>query len=289
MHRLEGLTTSCRVVDAVRSIGATTDRSVGVDLVALTELLSLSGRTAVVTGSGRGIGAAIARRLSEAGAVVVGGDLDGESGAQAAGVAHFLEVDLRDVGAADALAAKALEATGTLDIWVNNAGVYPSATVVDLDDDQWNDVVELNLSATFRGARTAARVMVESGTKGVIINIASNAGIAAGPSSAHYVASKHGVVGLTKSLAVDLGRHCIRAVGIAPGVTRTEGLDVTAAELTDAGWGDLDAYASRSTPLGRMADADEIARVVVFAASDLASYVTGTTIVVDGGQVISFT
>lgn len=260
-----------------------------VDLVPLPELLSLAGRTAVVTGAGRGIGAAVARRLAEAGAIVVAADRNRHEAAELTGVAHAMVVDLRDVSASDTVAARALDATGALDIWVNNAGIYPSAPLLDLDDEQWTDVIDLNLTATFRGARSAARVMAQRGSGGVIINIASNAGMAAGPSSAHYVASKHAVVGLTKSLAVDLARYGIRAVGIAPGVTRTEGLEMAADVLRQSGWGDLDSYAARSTPLGRMAEPDEIARVVLFAASDLASYVTGTTILVDGGQLVSFT
>jgi NAD(P)-dependent dehydrogenase (short-subunit alcohol dehydrogenase family) len=259
-----------------------------VDSAPLAELLSLSGRTAVVTGAGRGIGAAIARRLAEAGAVVVAADIDVAAATSAAAVAHIIPIDLRRTGATDEVASLALDATGALDIWVSNAGVYPSSAFTELEDEEWNDVLGLNLTAAFRGARSAARAMVERGTGGVIVNVASNAGMAAGPNSAHYVASKHGVVGLTKSLAVDLGRYGIRAVGIAPGVTKTEGLDIAARMLSQSGWGDLEVYVERSTPLGRMADPDEIARVVLFAVSDLATYVTGTTILVDGGQVISF-
>ena len=259
------------------------------DLTPLTELMRLDGRTAVVTGAGRGIGAAAAARLAEAGAGVIAADIDGEAGAGTAGAIRAVMVDICHTGAAEDVAASAIDAFGSLDIWVNNAGIYPSSPLIDLEDDAWDRVLDLNLRATFRGARAAARVMKEGGRGGVIVNIASNAGMAAGPGSAHYVASKHGVIGLTKSLAVDLAPYGIRAVGIAPGVTRTEGIEAAAEALREAGWGDLDAYAERTTPLGRMAQPDEIARVVVFAASDLAAYVTGTTIVVDGGQVVSLT
>jgi NAD(P)-dependent dehydrogenase (short-subunit alcohol dehydrogenase family) len=259
------------------------------DHVPLCELLNLDGRTAVVTGAGRGIGAAIVARLVEAGAEVVAADIDVESAGDSSARTRAVAVDLYDAGAAETVAAAAVEAFGSLDIWVNNAGIYPSASVDAMEDDEWDRVIDLNLKATFRGARAAARLMIGRGTGGVIVNIASNAGMAAGPGSAHYVSSKHGVVGLTKSLAVDLARHRIRAVGIAPGVTRTEGIDAASAALRESGWGDLDEYAERTTPLGRMAMPDEIARVVVFAASDLAAYVTGTTIVVDGGQLTSFT
>lgn len=258
------------------------------DLPPITELLGLEGRTAVVTGAGRGIGAAVASRLAEAGAQVVAVDLDGDAAAATAGVTRAIAVDLCDPAAATDVAAETVDALGSLDIWVNNAGIYPSSSVIDLEDDEWDRVLDLNLKATFRGARAAARTMRDGGAGGVIVNVASNAGMAAGPASAHYVSSKHGVVGLTKSLAVDLAHYDIRAVGIAPGVTRTEGIAAASAALRDAGWGDLDTYAARTTPLGRMAEPDEIARVVLFAASDLAAYVTGTTIVVDGGQVVSF-
>ncbi|MDH3295502.1 MAG: SDR family oxidoreductase [Acidimicrobiia bacterium] len=254
----------------------------------LAELLRLDGQTAVVTGAGRGIGAAIVSRLVEAGAAVVAADIEPQRASGVAGPIRTAAVDLRHPEGCDTLADLALDTFGSLDVWVNNAGIYPSSPLVDLNDDEWGRVLEINLTAAFRGARAAARVMIPHGG-GVIVNIASNAGMAAGPGTAHYVSSKHGVVGLTKSLAVDLASDGIRAVGVAPGVTRTEGVEAAAASLRQAGWGNLDDYVGRTTPLGRMAQPDEIARVVVFAASDLASYVNGTTIVVDGGQLISFT
>ena len=257
-------------------------------IIPLAELWRLDGKTAVVTGAGRGIGAAIVTRLVEAGAAVVAADIDSQRAGDAAGPVRSVAIDLRRPEACDTLADVALDTFGSLDVWVNNAGIYPSSPLVDLTDDEWGRVLEINLTTAFRGARAAARVMSRHGG-GVIVNIASNAGMAAGPGTAHYVSSKHGVVGLTKSLAVDLASDGIRAVGVAPGVTRTEGVEAAAASLRQAGWGDLDDYVGRTTPLGRMAQPDEIARVVVFAASDLASYVTGTTIVVDGGQLISFT
>lgn len=254
--------------------------------VPLSDLASLEGRVAVITGAGRGIGAAIALRFAEAGARLVLVDKDVPESPPEGAVT--ITGDLRAPGVIERTVTAAVEGLGGLDVWVNNAGIYPAANVVDLGDDEWDAVLDLNLRAAFRGARAAARAMVDAGRGGVIINIVSNAAVAAGPATAHYVASKHGLAGLTKSLAVDLGKAGIRAVGIAPGVTRTEGIAARMAELRDAGWGDVEAYVARSVPLGRMADADEIARVAVFAASDLAAYVTGTTIVVDGGQVTSF-
>jgi NAD(P)-dependent dehydrogenase (short-subunit alcohol dehydrogenase family) len=253
----------------------------------LYELLRLDGRTAVVTGGARGIGGAIAARLVEAGAAVVVGDLDVPP-LGGGSLASRMEVDLLAPDGPDRLAQRTLQVHGRLDIWVNNAGVYPSSHVLDMTDQEWNQVIELNLTAAFRGARAAAQAMARHGS-GVIVNVASNAGMASGPATAHYVASKHGVIGLTKSLAVDLAPYGIRAVGVAPGVTMTEGLSAAMAHLADHGWGDMESYAARTVPLGRMAHPDEIARVVVFVSSDLAQYITGTTILVDGGQVVSFT
>ena len=251
----------------------------------LIALLSLDGRVAVVTGGARGIGRAIVDRLLEAGAAVVIGDLDAPT---RGGGASYLEIDLSSPEGPTRLANRALETHGRIDVWVNNAGIYPTAHVLEMTDHEWSRVIDLNLTTAFRGARAAAQAMKEQGA-GVIVNIISNAGMASGPATAHYAASKHAMVGLTKSLAVDLARYGIRAVGVAPGVTMTEGLAAAMVDLADHGWGDLKAYVARTVPLGRMAHPDEIARVVVFASSDLAQYITGTTILVDGGQVVSFT
>ncbi len=250
------------------------------------QLISLAGKVAVVTGAAQGIGAATVARLAETGASVIAADVTEPRAGPLPGVTPIV-CDLTDDDGPRRLARVALAELGRLDVWVNNAGIYPSAHVLDMTDEEWDAVLALNLRAAFRAAREAARSM-SSVRSGVIVNIVSNAGMAAGPSSSHYVASKHGLVGLTKSLAVDLGGHGIRVVGIAPGVTRTEGVVSKMGELAEVGWGDLDQYAARTVPLGRMAEPDEIARVVLFAASDLASYVSGTTIVVDGGQVTSF-
>lgn len=254
----------------------------------LAELLRLDGRTAVVTGASRGIGAAIVGRLTEAGAQVIAADIHPSKASKASVAAVTVPLDMCTDGAPEELTRLAVDTFGGLEIWVNNAGVYPSTPILELDDTEWDRVLDLNLRATFRGARAAARAMKQADSGGVIVNIASTAGMAAGPASAHYVSSKHAVVGLTKSLAVDLAIDNIRVVGIAPGVTRTEGIEAAAHVLHQAGWGDLDEYAERTTPLARMAQPDEIATVVAFAVSDLASFVTGTTIVVDGGQLTSF-
>jgi NAD(P)-dependent dehydrogenase (short-subunit alcohol dehydrogenase family) len=259
----------------------------------LTELLSLEGRVAVVTGGAVGIGYAIAARLAEAGADVIVGDI-GDATGSAARLQDLhpgrriigTTLDVRDSGSIVACADLAVAELGRLDIWVNNAGIYPSVPVLDLTDDDWDRVLEVNLRGSFVGAREAARRMVAAGHGGVVINIASTAGYqAGGPGVAHYVSSKHGVRGLTKSLAVELGPAGIRVLAIAPTLIETPGIEAGREQFRRAGLGDvLDTYAQR-LPLGRVGVSDDVARVAVFCASDLATFMTGSTLLADGGDV----
>lgn len=254
----------------------------------LRELLSLEPKTAVVTGGGAGIGRAIAYRLAEAGATLVIGDLDAARAIETAaslpstGAGHIgIELDVNDPMSIRALAEEAVRRTGRLDIWVNNAGVYPSSPVLDITDQDWSRVFDLNVRGTFVGAREAALRMPDG--RGVIVNIVSTAAFNAsnGANSAHYVASKHAVVGLTKSLAVELGDRGIRAVAIAPTLTETPGV---AARREDAAVREALVQYGAALPLGRLGLPDDIARAVLFAASDLAAFVTGSVIAVDGGD-----
>ncbi|CAX53309.1 Short-chain dehydrogenase/reductase, SDR family (plasmid) [Erwinia billingiae Eb661] len=255
----------------------------------LNDLISLRGRTAVVTGGAIGIGRAIGQRLAEAGASVVIGDLNAEQAQRTAeefeayGGKHIgARLDVNDHASVTALAQKAVDETGRLDIWVNNAGIYPSRKVLEIGDEEWARVLDINLRGTFFGAREAAFRMEPN--KGVIINIVSTAAFNSsnGANPAHYVASKHAVAGLTKSLAVELGTRGIRTVGVAPTLTETPGVAAkreAGDEVTEA----LVQYA-KGLPLGRLGVPDDIARVVLFAASDLGAFVTGTIIPVDGGD-----
>lgn len=256
----------------------------------LSQLISLNGRTAVVTGAGAGLGRAIAQRLAEAGATLVVGDLDEASARETVeslqaetGRKHRSAfVDVRDHASITALADKAVSETGRLNIWVNNAGIYPGGEVLNLTDESWDKVLDINLRGTFFGAREAALRMESN--HGVIINLSSTAGFdctdALNP--AHYVASKHGVIGLTKSLAVELGRKGIRTVGVAPTMTETKGVAFMRG-ISDGVNAALDTY-GRGLPLGRSARPDDIARVVLFLASDLAGFVNGAVVPVDGGD-----
>jgi NAD(P)-dependent dehydrogenase (short-subunit alcohol dehydrogenase family) len=259
----------------------------------LTELISLKGRHAVVTGGARGIGLAISRRLAEAGASVLIGDLN-QAGAEAAAaqIAEFgtttisSELDVADSASISALADRAVDEFGRIDIWVNNAGIVPSVPLLELTDADWDRVLTVNLRGTFIGAREAGRRMVQAGQGGVIINIASLAGISAyGPGFAHYTSSKHGVVGLTKSLAVELGPHNIRVLAVAPTLTATPGLEEGLTAYKAAGLGGVLEQMAAKAPLRRTAVPDDIARVVLFCATDLAMLMTGSTVLADAGDV----
>jgi NAD(P)-dependent dehydrogenase (short-subunit alcohol dehydrogenase family) len=261
----------------------------------LQQLISLEGRAAVVTGAGRGIGLAIARRLTEAGADVLIGDLDTAS-AEASAVQLSREFGRRVVGAAlnvgeeasiIALADRAVAEFGKLDIWVNNAGIFPGSPTVDQTVEIWDRVQDINLRGSFIGAREAGRRMLgQTPQGGVIVNIASVSGYSGRPGLAAYVASKHGVVGLTKSLGVEWGPHGIRVLGIAPTGISTPGVDERKAQASGAELErilELEKKVGAALPLRRLGVPDDIARVVLFCASDLSMLMTGSTVLVDAG------
>jgi NAD(P)-dependent dehydrogenase (short-subunit alcohol dehydrogenase family) len=262
---------------------------------ALAQLVSLDGRRAVVTGGAMGIGRAIVVRLAEAGADVVVADLDVEAAELTAKdvgnrftermvVAH--RVDVRDPADVSALVRFAVETLGDVDIWVNNAGIYPAAPLLEMTDDLWDRVLDVNLRGSFDGAREAARHMVDAGHGGVIVNIASTAGFtASGPGVAHYVSSKHGVNGLTKALAIELAPYGIRCLAVAPTLIDTPGIDANRAHFEEAGLGGVLDQLASGLPLGRMGVPDDVARVVLFCASDLSLFMTGSTLLVDAGDV----
>jgi NAD(P)-dependent dehydrogenase (short-subunit alcohol dehydrogenase family) len=252
----------------------------------LAELTSLRDRVAVVTGAGAGIGAAIARRLAEAGASVVVADIDERAANRAADAlgppAMPCAADVTSEASVARLAAAVAGQFGRLDAWVNNAGVYPRDDLLTMSETQWRHVLDVNLTGAFLCSQAAARVMIDSGREGVIVNLASlSAYRAPSANMTHYVTSKAGVVGLTRSLAVELGPHGIRVVGVAPAFVPTGN---AVALLAEDGVPDpVTSFAGRA-PLGRVLDPDDVARVVFFAVSGLAAMVSGSTVLVDGGQ-----
>jgi NAD(P)-dependent dehydrogenase (short-subunit alcohol dehydrogenase family) len=250
----------------------------------LAELLSLRGRRAVVTGAAAGIGRSVACRLAEAGADVVVADIGNTTEAVAAadsagdGRVVGYHLDVTDSAAVAGAVIFTVERFGGLDIWVNNAGIYPVATALETTDEQWDAVHGINLRGAFVGAREAGREMVRAGHGGVIVNVVSIAAFKAA-GLPHYVASKHGLNGLTKSLAVELGPQDIRVLSVAPGMIQTPGMEVRTEGLPD-----INAEVAARLPLRRIGEPDDIARAVLFCVSDLAAFMTGSAVVVDGGD-----
>jgi NAD(P)-dependent dehydrogenase (short-subunit alcohol dehydrogenase family) len=259
--------------------------------VPVAQLLTLDGRVAVVTGGAQGIGASIAARFAEAGCSVVLGDLDEKGAASVAEELvrqHHVEVvalplDVADTQSVVGLADRTMAQFGRLDVWVNNAGIFPQGTALDMTDEQWDRVLDVNLRGSFVGAREGARRMIAAGHGGVVVNVASTAGFRATRAGlAHYVASKHAVVGLTKSLAVELGPSRIRVLGVAPTLIETPGVGVLSAGADEAVRTVLEGFAAQ-LPVGRVGVPDDVARVVLFCASDASMLMTGSTLLVDGG------
>lgn len=240
----------------------------------------LAGRVAVITGSSRGIGRAVARAFLEEGAKVVVNSRDGQVAAQ---VAHDLGGDAVGVGAdvtaeagAAALVKGALEAFGALDVFVNNAGMAMAGDTVDLALNDWRRALDLNMTAVFLCSREAARHMLAAGG-GTIINTASVQAFAPFPRRLAYGSTKAAVVQMTKIMAAEWA-PTIRVNAVAPGYVRTDMTERLRAE----GRIDFDAI-SRRTPQRRLADPAELAGAYIYLASAEASFVTGETIVVDGG------
>lgn len=256
---------------------------------ALADLLSLRGRTAIVTGAAQGFGAAIASRLAEAGANVVVADRDAHGAkAQAARLsatgcaAHAVEVDISDEASVTAM----FDGAGDVGILVNNAGVFSNAMATELAVGEFDRILAVNVRGTFLCARELARRCLAAGRRGTIVNIASVDALS--PScegQVHYTASKHAVAGLTKALSVELAPRGVRVNAVCPGASMTEGavafVEAGAPDGIDlaAQWAGI---ASR-TPMGRLIDPDDVARAVVFLASDLSASVTGVLLPVDGG------
>jgi len=266
--------------------------------VPISGLLSLGGKVAIVTGGAMGIGQGIATRLAEAGASILLADVDGDAAARTAEElkergfpADSIAADVSDEKAVAAVCEYAKDHLGGIDILVNNAGIFPNTPIASMTIEEFNAVIGVNLRGTFLCTKFAAAVMVEQGRGGRIINITSIDALH--PSMvglAHYDASKHGMWGFTKTTALELAPHRIWVNAIAPGGVATPG--VAAMQATSPPAGDPDPSAQieqflAGIPMGRMGEPDEIARVALFLASDLASYMTGSQVVVDGGALLT--
>jgi 3-oxoacyl-[acyl-carrier protein] reductase len=242
--------------------------------------IDLAGRTALVTGSTRGIGRGIAEVLSESGANVAVVGRDRAKAEEAAGTlknARGFACDVSDAAAVTALVEDVEKSFGALDILVNNAGITRDNLLMRIKDDDWDAVLNANLKAAFVATRAATRGMMKR-RWGRVINIASVVGLIGNKGQANYAASKAGLIGLTKSVAKELASRNILANVVAPGFIET---DMTAAMTAEARQ-----TLSRQIPLERLGKPADIAGVVAFLSSDYASYITGQVFVVDGGLVM---
>jgi len=241
----------------------------------------LADTTALVTGASSGIGRAIALRFGEEGASVVVADIrtepreDGTPTHERLSDGTFIETDVSDVEALRSTITETVETFGSLDVVVNNAGVFPGSQPIEtVSEDEYDRLMAINLKGVYFGSTLAAEVMREQGDGGSIINLSSIAGVVGFDDSAAYCASKGGVTNLTRELALELGVDGIRVNAISPGVIETA---MTTEDAAVAGtMGDR-------IPLGRDGQPEEIAGAALFLASDASSYVTGHNLVVDGG------
>lgn len=242
-------------------------------------MFDLAGKSALVTGASGGIGAAIARSLHGAGAqVTLSGtrrapleDLAAELGERV----HVMTCNLGEVAEVEALPKQAIEAMGAVDILVNNAGITRDNLFMRMSDEEWSQVIEVNLTSTMRLCRGVLRGMMKA-RWGRIVNISSVVGATGNPGQANYAASKAGMVGMSKSLAYEVASRGITVNCIAPGFIETA--------MTDKLNEDQKGKILAQIPAGRMGHADEIAAAALYLASAEAGYVTGTTLHVNGGM-----
>lgn len=268
------------------------------DTIPYNKLLDLSGKTAIVTGGAAGIGYGITYRLAEAGANVLVADLDVEQAEEIASELSNLGWKLKsfkvDVSLEENvrnMVDETVRSFGSLDILVNNAGIYPSVPVSKMATQDFEKVIAVNLKSVFMTTKYASEQMIIQGTGGRIINITSIDALH--PSSiglAHYDASKHGVWGFTKNVALELAPHKIWVNAIAPGGIATPGVKKLQATMPTPQGVDMsrvmEAFLAK-IPMRRMGEPDDIGKVALFLASEMSSYMTGSQIVVDGGVLLS--
>ncbi|WP_354357333.1 3-oxoacyl-[acyl-carrier-protein] reductase [Pedobacter sp. UYP30] len=243
----------------------------------------LQGKTALITGASKGIGRKIAEKFAAEGANVAFTYLSSvekgealESELQSAGTkVKGYRSDASKLDQAEKLIADIVSDFGGIDIIVNNAGITKDGLLMRMSEDQWDDVINVNLKSVFNITKAASKVMMKA-RKGVFINMSSVVGVTGNAGQSNYAASKAGIIGFTKSIAKELGSRNIRANVVAPGFIRTEMTEVLDPKVVE-GW-------EKDIPLKRAGETEDVANVCVFLASDMSAYVTGQTISVCGGM-----
>lgn len=241
----------------------------------------LDGRTAVITGGAQGIGFAIAERFVAEGARVALGDLDLAATKDAVerlggtGVATAVRCDVTNAADLDALLAHAVDTFGSLDVVVNNAGITRDATMRTMTEDEFDQVISVHLKGSWNGTRKAAAIMREQ-KSGAIVNISSLSGKVGMVGQTNYSAAKAGIVGLTKAAAKEMAHHGVRVNAVQPGLIRSAMTEAMPAKAWDQKMSEI--------PMRRPGEVAEVANVVLFLASDLSSYMTGTVLEVTGGR-----
>jgi NAD(P)-dependent dehydrogenase (short-subunit alcohol dehydrogenase family) len=242
-------------------------------------------QVALITGGGNGMGRATALRFAREGARVVVADIESENAARVAGEIRagggdaldvFVDVSQRE--SVEALVARAVEKYQRIDVLCAIAGIAGGIPFLEMDDARWNRMLAVNLTGVFLCGQIVARQMVQQGTGGKIVNMSSTNGLVGEADFAHYNAAKFGVVGLTMTMAIELAPYNIRVNAVCPGLIQTR-LSAEVFENAAA----AEEY-KKKIPMRRFATADEVAGSFLFLASDDASFITGTTLVVDGGQ-----
>lgn len=244
----------------------------------------LEQKVVVVTGGAQGIGLSAVERFAEEGAMVAIWDFNDEKGAaieaMLKGKGHdvrFQQVNVADTDSVKAATEKLHDETGRIDVLVNNAGITRDASLMKMTEEQWQQVLDVNLGGVFHCTKAIAPYMVEQ-KSGCIINTSSVVGLYGNFGQTNYVATKSGVIGMTKVWARELGRKGVRVNAVAPGFIATEMVDTVPENVIE--------QMKAKTPLARLGKPEDIANAYIFLASDLAAYISGTVLSVDGGLVI---
>lgn len=255
----------------------------------LQEIFNLTGKVAIVTGGAKGIGKGTALRLAEAGASIMIADIDEKGAEQAMGeikklgsTALFVKTDMSKLEDIQNLVSATVKKFKKIDILVNNAGIFPFAPFLDLTEELWDKVLDVNLKGSVFCSQAVAKEMIRQKIPGKIINISSIDSLHPSGNLVHYDASKGGLSMATKSMALELAPHKIRVNAIAPGAIATSGT-VPSGANPDELFKDF----LKRVPLSRMGEPDDIAMLTLFLASEAASYITGSVFVVDGGYLLS--